>query len=141
TGTGSQPRPLGEPPRAGVVSQDGTVTVWRDGQPEALGRWTSGPDESTSQALQTRHGVLLIRSSESALLRPDGRLDLLGPHLGWPAAVDPSGDHAALFEEHGGRNPRALLHLIDLASGEREILQWPSPDDFPAVVAVRDGTV
>jgi hypothetical protein len=140
TSTARQPLPLGAPPRAGVVSLDGTVTVWRDGQPVTLGRWTGGADQ-TYQALQTRHGVLLVRSVEAALLRPDGLVDLLGPHLGWPAAVDPSGDHVALFETHLGREPLVRLHLIDLASGDRQSLDWPSPDDFPSVAAVKDGTV
>jgi hypothetical protein len=138
--TAPQPLPLGAPLRAGVVSRDGRVTVWRDGQPTTLGVWTPGT-EQTYQALQTRHGVLLLRAAESALLRPDGLLDLLGPHLGWPAAVDPSGDHVALFERHLGRNPMARLHLIDLASGDRGSLDWPSADDFPVVIALRDGTV
>ncbi|MEE6263085.1 hypothetical protein [Plantactinospora sonchi] len=134
--------PWGDPPSAGLVSQDGRVTVWRDGEPVVLARWRPPrPDERIYQALETRHGVLLAASSATVLVRPDGRVDPVGTKSLFGGALADDGRHFGYVEHHVGRHSYQRLHLVDLADGTRHTMPGDDRRADLRLLAIRAGVV
>ncbi|GAA3289146.1 hypothetical protein Dvina_36925 [Dactylosporangium vinaceum] len=107
--------PEGPPPKAGFAGSGGELIVWRDGSPVQLAHW---PRAQIRQAVQTRHGtVLLAADHQAALIRPDGEFVLLGTAFGGRAHVDDQGERLALTERHVGRSTWFRIHCFDLADG------------------------
>jgi hypothetical protein len=135
----SQPvPPAGAPPRAGAVGRNGQLVLWRDGQPVVHAAW---PESQVSAALQSRHGTVLLASTQAVLFDHDGQPHRLGTDMGWRAAIDPTGQRLALVETHIGRRSRGRLHLFDLGDRSRQTMPWPEDDAHLWVIAVRDGVV
>lgn len=132
------PLPVGAPPRAGVVGQDGELVVWHDNVPLVLNRWMDAP---ISRALQCRYGTVLLAATQAALIRPDGGFALLCTGLDGPVALDPTGRRLAVVEAHTGRRSWARLHLLDLADGSRQTMPWKADDPQLAVIAVHGDQV
>jgi hypothetical protein len=136
---GARPQPpAGAPPVTGAVGHNGEVIVWHDGEPVEIARWV-GP--SVFRAAQSRHGIILIASTQAAILRPGGAFESLGASVSPIAAIDAGGDHLAVVEIGLGRRTSCSLQLIDLRDGTRQTM----PGDFPElnlrVLAVADGAV
>ncbi|MEU4777721.1 hypothetical protein [Micromonospora sp. NPDC023633] len=129
--------PSGPPPRAGFVGSGGELVVWRDDTPVVLARW---PGAQVAQAMQSRHGTVLLASTQTALVRPDGEFVLLGTSMGWRAVLDAAGERLAVVEFHVGRRSRNRLHLVDLADGSRQSMPWDEADNVSAV-GIHDGAV
>jgi len=138
TGVGQAPPQADLPPRAGIVTQGGDLVVWRDGMPVVLSRW---PGVQVRQAVQSRHGVVLLASTQIALVHPDGEFRLLGTNMGWKAAIDPTGNRLAAVETHLGRRCWSRLHLIELATGARQTMPWDENEAHLSVIAVHAGAV
>ena len=107
--------PYGAPPKAGIVG-NGNLVVWRDDRPVVLAQW---PGVGIEQALQSRHGTVLLTLTQAVLVRPDGEFVLLGTNMGATAALDAAGERLGIVESHFGRRSWDRLHLIDLADGSR----------------------
>jgi hypothetical protein len=113
--------PLGAPPRAGIVTGNGDVVIWRHGEPVVLAQF---PGRRCERALETAHGILVLGFGQPTLLvRPDGTVESLGTDLVQPA-LDDGGDRLAMPEVHYGRVARHRLHLIDLAGNARVSTPW-----------------
>ncbi|MBQ1073284.1 hypothetical protein KBX06_08910 [Micromonospora sp. C31] len=129
-GTRSPTPPPGPPPRAGLVGSGGELVMWRDDAPVVVARW---PGVQVARAMQSRHGTVLLTSTQTVLVRPDGEFVLLGTDMGWHAVLDAAGDQLAAVEYHVGRRPRHRLHLVDLADGSRRSMPWDETDHVSAV--------
>lgn len=115
-GQGLTPMTDGPPPRAGIVTRQGSVVVWRDGRPTVLA--TVRPDPV--RAVDTPHGIVVLAAGEATLVRPDGSLLLLASNVG-PTAGFTADGRVALAEggTDAGRGSRLLL--LDPGSGERAV--------------------
>jgi hypothetical protein len=130
--------PLGAPPRAGFVSANGDVVVWRDSEPVVVSRLSG---TQPYRAMQTTHGIVLLGLADQAvLLRPNGHVDALGTDLAPRAALSEDGRYLAVDESHFGRRSWSRLHLVDLADGSRQTMPWEE-DVGLFVVAVHGGAV
>lgn len=133
------PSVTGVPPRAGVVTSAGDLVVWRHGEPVLLGQPARG---QVYRAIETGYGIVTIGENDDAVLvRPDGRADMLADGVDHRVALANDHRHLALSQWHLGRRPWLRLHLIDLADGSQQILEWPEEEAPLPVAAVRDGAV
>ncbi|GAA2572974.1 DUF6042 family protein [Actinomadura fulvescens] len=116
--------PLGEPARAGFVSEDGELVVWRGGRPVTLARL---PGECVDHALETAYGIVLHQAGHRAILvRPDGHVQHLADEPDHAFALAEDGRHLAVSRSHDGRRSSThRLLLIDLADGSTTTLPWP----------------
>ncbi|MEU2615956.1 hypothetical protein ABZ570_30955 [Micromonospora sp. NPDC007271] len=129
--------PFGAPPRAGAIEANGTVVGWRDGTRVDLARLEAA---RWSQALQTRHGVLVLSHGHPArLVSAAGEVTEIDD-LRMPGVVL-LGDGrrvAVVDSEHRRRVSRYRLRVIDLAGGPAETMPWPDDRGISLVGAYRD---
>jgi hypothetical protein len=136
--------PYGPPPRAGMIETNGTVITWHNGEPVELARlggrdWHS---KHFSRAVETRHGILVMRHGEPArLVAATGEVTEIH-EIGTPmVALFGDGRHVAHMEyEHSGRSTRHRIRVIDLASGPSTSLPWPEDQEI-RMLGVCDGAV
>ncbi|WP_433788774.1 hypothetical protein [Actinoplanes sp. CA-252034] len=136
--------PLGFPPRAGMIETNGTVVTWHDGNPVELARlggrdWHS---KDYSRAVQTRHGILVMRHGSPARLVSDtGEMTEIG-EIGTPmVALFGDGRRVAhRVYEHSGRSTRNQLKVVDLADGSSTNMPWPQDRDIH-MLGVHDSAV
>jgi hypothetical protein len=126
----------GGPPRAGIISGNGDVVVWRGDEPVVLARV---PDEHRYRAYETVSGIVVASSGGPALLvHPDGTAERLPVDLGWNLVRSVDGRFLAGIEHHVGRHSWDQPHLLDLVTGEVASLPR-TPELTRAAIAVHDG--
>ncbi|WP_432973316.1 hypothetical protein [Dactylosporangium sp. CA-233914] len=123
--------PEGPPPKAGFVGSNGELVVWRDGAPIVLATW---PRAQVTRAMQTRHGTVLLASTQAALVRPDGEFVLLGTGLIGGGRVDADGEHFAAAEHHLGRRAWSRVHCFTLGDGTDHVMPPGRFEDMNAGV-------
>jgi hypothetical protein len=134
--------PFGPPPRAGVVESDGTVAIWPGGERTELAR-LGGRDwhrRDFGRALQTRHGILVMRHGQPAqLVSADGEVTEIA-EIGTPAVtLLGDGRHVAHHEQrHDRRSTRNQIRVIDLADGSSATMPWPADRDTVMLGAYAD---
>jgi hypothetical protein len=105
----------GGPPRAGFVTGDGEVVVWRDGEPVVLGRAT---DEYLYRAFETTAGVFVSTSrGPGTLVRWNGTTERLAADTGSRPVRSADGRYLAGVETHTGRHTWDQVHLVDVVEG------------------------
>ncbi len=125
-----------------MVESNGTVVIWPDGERTELARldgreWHS---RDFSRALQTRHGILVMRHGQPArLVSTDGSPTEIA-EIGTPAvALLGDGRHVAHHEyEYDRRSTRNRIRVIDLADGSSVTLPWPVDRDLVMLGASGD---
>lgn len=128
----------GAPPRAGIVSGDGDVMVWRIGGPVVLGRV---PDQHRYRAFETPVGIVVSTSGgPGTLVRWDGTAERLGADLGSHPVRSADGRLLGGVEIHVGRRSWDRPHLLDVVTGE--VASLPDADELTRrALAVHDGAL
>jgi len=131
--------PMGAPPRAGVVTANGTVVAWRDRAPVKLAQL--GPAQ-WSRALQTTQGVLVMGHGQPArLVSVTGEVtefdDMRTPGL---VLLGDGRRVAVIDSRHHRLVSRYRLRAIDLADGSVATMPWP-PDRAIGLLGAHRDTV
>ncbi|WIX75391.1 hypothetical protein QRX50_28155 [Amycolatopsis carbonis] len=133
------PVPVAGPaPRAGFVAGDGTVVVWRAGEPVALGRADS---DYRYRAFETPAGIYVAASAgQGHLMTWAGARSRLPVDLGFHPARSVDGRHLAGVQGHTGRQPWDQVHFFDVATEEAWSL--PRSDNLTRhILGIHDGAV
>jgi hypothetical protein len=128
------PLPYGPPPKAGIVTSNQELVVWRAGVPAVLAQ----VERDAGRALATPHGIVVIGSKHAVLVRPDGEQLELAANTDSRVALSGDGRHIAIATSKLGRRPKFALYLADLTDGSAQVLDLP---DFFSVEAVHDGVL
>lgn len=127
--------PVGPPPRAGIITADGAVMVWRDGAPVEFARIPA--DTYRLRPIECAFGILV---NTLTLVHFDGRVEHLDHQLTGSMQVSEDGRLLAVAESDDGRRARTRLNLIDLTNGSHQRMPWPQHEDV-TLLAVRGGAV
>ncbi len=131
---GPPPLPEGAPPRAGIVTTSGNLVVWRYGRAEVLAGVPGGAD----RAVETAYGVVVLSFAKAVLVRPGGPAEVLATGTDHGGAFSADGRYLALSETPFRRREFSLVHVIDLADGSRQTLQWP---EYLTITGMHRGAV
>ncbi|MGW4399830.1 hypothetical protein ACWEHA_31465 [Amycolatopsis nivea] len=132
------PTAAGAPPRAGFVSRDGTVGVWRAGKLAVLGRVES---DYRYRAFETLAGIYVAASSgQGQLLDWSGTARQLPVDLDVRPVRSADGRCLAGVQTHVGRRSWDQVHLYDVTTEEAWSLP-KSPELTRGVVGIHDGAV
>ncbi|WP_116200215.1 DUF6042 family protein [Amycolatopsis circi] len=128
----------GAPPKAGFVSADGTVVVWRSGEPAVLGRVES---DYRYRAFETLAGIYVAASGgQGHLIDWAGAAGRLPVDLGFFPVRSTDGRYLAGVETHVGRRTWDQVHLFDVATEKAWSL--PKSDELTrSVLGIHDGAV
>ncbi|MGW7537345.1 hypothetical protein [Amycolatopsis sp. NPDC054798] len=128
----------GAPPKAGFVSGDGTVVVWRAGEPVVLARVAS---DYRYRAFETLAGVYVAASAEQGqLIDWSGAASQLPVDLGFVPVRSADGRYLAGVQTHVGRKTWDQVHLYDVATEKTWSL--PKADELTRnVLGIHDGAV
>ncbi|MET9258974.1 hypothetical protein [Amycolatopsis sp. NPDC004079] len=128
----------GSPPKAGFVSGDGAVVVWRAGEPVVLGRVES---DYRYRAFETLTGVYVASSGgQGQLIDWTGAAGQVPVDLGMLPVRSVDGRCLAGVETHVGRQTWDQVHVFDVAT--EEVWSLPKSDELTrTVLAVHDGSV
>ncbi|MET0424724.1 MAG: hypothetical protein ABW046_12660 [Actinoplanes sp.] len=137
SGSGQERLPLGAPPRAGVVTAGGVVTVWRDGSRVDLARIGAGHWE---RAVQTRHGVLVAGFGQTAwLISADGAATEVDAVRGRGFRLLGDGRQVVTsHSEHRRGTSRSRLRAVDLGNGRVTTMPWPEDQEIGLLGAYRN---
>ncbi|WP_250006834.1 DUF6042 family protein [Actinoplanes sp. M2I2] len=110
--------PIGAPPRTGVVTADGLVVVWRDGDRIELAHLGAAP---WTRALETAYGMLILSDDRfPRLVGPTGDVRILDRTIPLDAAL--LGDGRRLAMADGSHR----LRLVDLSGARPDTQPWPT---------------
>ncbi|MFF5987656.1 hypothetical protein [Prauserella flavalba] len=116
----------GGPPAAGMVAADGTVVVWRDGEPVPLGK---AEGRHCYTAWETPAGIAVFTTAgPGTLVRWDGEPERLPADLGSHPVRSADGRLVAGTETHVGRRSWDQVHVVDLADGS--VASLPRQDEL-----------
>ncbi|WP_409465023.1 hypothetical protein [Amycolatopsis sp. GA6-003] len=132
------PTVAGAPPRAGYVSGDGTVGVWREGEPVVLGRVES---DYRYRAFETLAGIYVAASGgQGRLLDWAGNTRQLPVDLGFRPVRSADGRYLAGVQTHVGRRSWDQVHAFDVTTGETWSLP-KLPELTRTILGLHDGAV
>ncbi|MET7991658.1 hypothetical protein ABZU76_12180 [Amycolatopsis sp. NPDC005232] len=128
----------GAPPRAGFIAADGTVVVWRAGEPVVLGRVDS---DYRYRAFETPAGIYVTASAgQGQLMTWAGAGTRLPVDLGFQPVRSADGQHLAGVQMHTGRQPWDQVHFFDVTTEEAWSL--PRSENLTRhVLGIHDGAV
>ncbi|MFE3173044.1 hypothetical protein ACFXPA_39945 [Amycolatopsis sp. NPDC059090] len=128
----------GSPPKAGFVSGDGTVVVWRAGEPVVLGRVES---EYRYRAFETLAGIYVAGSGEQGqLIDWTGAAVEVPVDLGTLPVRSVDGRYLAGVQTHVGRQTWDQVHVFDVAA--KEVWSLPKSEKLTrSVLGIHDGSV
>ncbi|QRP44751.1 hypothetical protein [Amycolatopsis sp. FDAARGOS 1241] len=128
----------GAPPRAGFVAGDGTVVVWRAGEPVVLGRVDS---DYRYRAFETPAGIYIAASAgQGQLVTWAGARSRLPVDLDSRPVRSADGRHLAGVQVHTGRHPWDQVHFFDVTT--EEVWSLPRSEGLTRyVVGIHDGAV
>ncbi|MFI5615058.1 hypothetical protein [Amycolatopsis sp. NPDC051903] len=128
----------GAPPRVGFVAGDGTVVVWRAGEPVVLGRVES---DHRYRAFETRAGIYVAASGgRGHLMTWDGATRRLPVDLGFRPVRSADGRYLAGVQMRTGRRPWDQVHLFDVTT--EELRSLPKSGNLTRhVLDIHDGAV
>lgn len=129
------PGKLGAPPRAGYLTHDGDLVVWRDSEPVTL----LAGEGQRPDARETAYGVALLSSSGCRHVREDGTVEEFGTNLA-RGVVSEDGRYLAFAESSYARRSWHRAHVVDLADSSRRTMPWDERDDL-SVIAMHGGCV
>lgn len=128
----------GAPPLAGYVTFDGRVFHPSAGS-QPLGQWEA---KGYARAAESAYGIVVSSDAGVALVRWDGRVDVLHDGPGRAAVLSDDGRLLTLTVDLSRRRGVAReLHLVDLADGSRRVLPWNGDDTGLGPIAVHRGVV
>lgn len=132
------PTVAGGPPRAGFVSGDGTVGVWRAGELAVLGRVES---DYRYRAFETLAGIYVASSGgQGQLIDWAGNIRPLPVDLGVVPVRSADGRYLAGVQTHVGRRSWDQVHVFDVTTEEAWSLP-KSPELTRRVLGIHAGTV